>query len=157
MQNRLGHTRGLAIAGTVLLWLPFALMAVSMPGPIRIGGLFELLAIGAMELFPAVLLGGGLLMWAAVRARSHRRLVGWSLAVPAASLVACMALSRVMLSLGGPMWSVSWPGAVIEASFVPVSIVYWVGLTVAAVAGVSLVRTLYARSRAEGHPSTAPS
>jgi hypothetical protein len=154
MQDGKGLTNGLAIVGTVLLWLPFALMAVSMPGPIRSGGLFEFLAIGAMELFPAVLLGGGLLMWAAARARSHRRVIGWSLAVPAASLVTGMALSGVMLSVGGPMWSVTWPGAVIEASLAPVSIVYWLGLTAAAVAGVSLVRALLIRPRPEGDLST---
>lgn len=47
------------------------------------------------ELFPAVLLGGGALLWAALRAHSRQRLIGWGLGVAVGALVGSQALAVV--------------------------------------------------------------
>lgn len=141
-------TKGLAIAGTVLLWLPFAvalLVPLASPVPGNVGW-FAFLAVGAMDLFPVVLLGGCLLMWAAVRARSHRKTIGWGLAAPVASIAAGVVWSPTIPSSG---WPSAFPAGLVAA--------YWLGVILAGLAGVSLVRALVTRRGPEGHPSTAGS
>jgi Na+/glutamate symporter len=144
VENRQGLTKGLAIAGTALLWLPFAAMLAtttgSIPGTV---GWFAFLAVGAMDLFPVVLLGGCLLIWAAVLARSHRRAIGWGLAAPVASIVAGVVWSPTVPGSG-------WPSAIT----VGLIVAYWLGVILAGLAGLSLARALVTRHRPEGHPST---
>ncbi len=88
-------TKILAIAGTVLVWLPLLAPLLFFVGRIVAGrrGLIDYLM--PAELFPAVLLGGGALLWAALRARSRQKLIGWSLGVAVGALVGSQALAVV--------------------------------------------------------------
>jgi hypothetical protein len=88
-------TKGLAVVGTVLVWLPL-LAPVFFTVLLLISArrfLFDFLM--PAELFPIGLPGALLLLWAAVRARSRVRLIGWSLAIAVALLVGGQALAEV--------------------------------------------------------------
>jgi hypothetical protein len=70
-------TKVLAVVGTVLVWFPIlATIAISVVGSIG-DRVFRFDYLMPAELFPATLVGGGLLMWAALHSRLRRRLIGW--------------------------------------------------------------------------------
>ena len=79
-------TRVLAVLGTVLAWFPLAAtVLISLAGSLVRGAfLFDYLM--PAEFFPVALVGGGLLLWAAVRARLRRRWIAWSLGLAVALL-----------------------------------------------------------------------
>jgi len=130
--NRL--TTAVAVVGTVLLGL-LLLTTLVLSGTAPAGaGSLAYLAVAAIDLFPVALLGGCLLIWATLRARSHRRVVVLSLAMPAASIAVGMLWSPVVPTSG---WS--WVGVLV--------IVLWLGLMIATAAGVSLVRALVLKTR----------
>jgi len=138
-------TKGLAIAGSLLLLTAFAVMLVSALVSVpRDVTSFELLTVGAMDLSPLVLIGGCVAMLAAVRARSRRLPIGCGLAAVFASLVAGMVWSPSIPAVG-------WPSALATTLVA----VYWLGAVAAGVAAVSLVGALASR-RPEGSPSTTP-
>ncbi len=81
MQNKNAFTKFLAILGTILAWLPvvaplfFGIVVLIRAGLFRFDYLMP--AEGAL-----LVLGGGLLLlWAALRARTLRALIGWTLGV----------------------------------------------------------------------------
>lgn len=136
-------TRGLAIAGSLLLWTAYGVMLVSALVSVpREVTWFELLVVGAMDLSPVVLIGGCVAMLAAVRARSRRVPVGFGLAAVLVSLAAGMVWSPSIQDAG-------WP-SLLAMTLVAV---YWLGALAAGVAGVSLVRALGTR-RSERLTST---
>lgn len=95
MNNRGGFTKGLATAGTVLVFIP--LLAPLFFGMIRLAqvGIFQVDYLMPAELFPLVLIGAGLLIWAAARARLRLKWIGWSLAAAVGLLVLSQAAAVV--------------------------------------------------------------
>ena len=135
-------TKGLAIAGSVLVWTAFAMLVWAFASAPRNVTWFGLLAFAAMELTPPVFIGGCVAMLAAVRARSHRLTIGCGLAAVFASVASAMA------------WRLSIPMAVWPLSLAAVLVaVYWLGALAMGVAGVSLARALGTR-RADELTST---
>ena len=127
-------TKGLASAGSVLLWTAFAMLAWASGSHPRNVNWFGLLAFAAMELSPLMLIGGCVAMLAAVRARSHRLPIGCALAAVFASVAGAM------------VWRPSIPDAVWPLSLAATLVaVYWLGALAAAVAGVLLARALGTR------------
>jgi hypothetical protein len=143
MEERGVLTRTLAIVGTALVWFPilpptlFAVVALVAEGMFR----FDYLMLA--ELFPAALIGGGLLLWAAIRARSRRALLGWSLGIAVVSLVASQALAVVTGLASGRTEPAGWPWALVVASLA----VYDLALVVMGVGAVLLIRDLFRRPR----------
>ena len=88
-------TKILAALGTVLAWFliaaPILFSAISLLTRRR----FRFDYLMPAELFPAVLLGGGMLLWAALRAHSRQRCIGWGLGLAVAFLVGSQALAVV--------------------------------------------------------------
>jgi hypothetical protein len=95
MEKRDTLTKILAVAGTVLVGLPLVAPLVF--------GLIALFAMGVFrfdylmpaELFPLVLLGGGTLIWAAIRTRRWLRLIGGCIAAAVALLVGSQLLATL--------------------------------------------------------------
>ncbi|HNS50071.1 MAG TPA: hypothetical protein PKO09_02695 [Anaerolineae bacterium] len=141
MEKKDALTKVLALVGTGLVWFPVV-------GPLVLGVLrlmagarflFDYLMPG--ELFPAILVGGGLLLWAALRARMRRRPIAWALGTAAGLLAASQGLALVTgLASGKIEPSGPW--------FVLVVVLY-AGYCAAAVAlgvaGILLVRDLLGR------------
>lgn len=90
------------------------------------------------ELFPAVLLGGILLLWAALRARSRRALVGWSLGLAAGLLAAGQALAVATGPASGAINPAGWPWVLVLASIAG----YTLAVIALGVGGLLLFQTL---------------
>lgn len=94
------------------------------------------------ELFPAALLGGALLLWAAQRARLPRGALAWSMGLAIAALIVSQALAVVTGLASGARAPTGWPlFAVLGLLAVFTLALIWLG-----VEGFRLARTL---SRAE--------
>ncbi len=91
--NRL--TKGLAIAGTILVLLPVVLPLVF--GLIHLAGAGEFLFDWLLpaELLPVVLLGALLLVWAALRAKQYRGLITITIAISLLLLVFGLVYAQV--------------------------------------------------------------
>jgi hypothetical protein len=107
-------------------------------------GIFRLDYLMPAELFPLALLGGGLLLWAALRARARRWLIGGSLAGAVVLLFGSQALAVATGLAAGRIEPAGWPWALVLAALA----LYVVALIVLGVGGVLLlVRDLF-RSQA---------
>ena len=131
-------TRGLAVIGTALVWLPLVLaLMFGIVRTVEIGRLHGDWLLPA-ELFPLALVGGLMLLWAARRARSRLALIGWSLVVAVALLFGGQALAVVTGLASGETPAVGWQWAIVTAMIIG----YAVATAVIGVGGLLLVRDL---------------
>ena len=132
-------TQILAIVGTVLVWLP--ILAPVFFAVIRFiqSRRFMLDYFFPAELFPVVLVGSGLLLWAALRARSRRGIIGWSIGTAVGLLVASMAVATVTGLDSGEVEMGGWQYALVLVLFAG----FWLALLGIAIGGILLVRDLY--------------
>ncbi|MEW6182515.1 MAG: hypothetical protein AB1500_04965 [Bacillota bacterium] len=138
--------RILALLGTAAVWLPVAAMlATSVPGSLRTGT-FRIDYLMPAELFPLALVGGVLLILAAVIARSHKRLIGWGFGLAVGALVAGQALAVATGLASGETEPVGFPWALVVGSLA----LYTVGLVVLGCAGVMLTRFVCRRQEDGG-------
>lgn len=101
-------TKILAIAGTALVWFPIlapVLLSLALLVKERV---FRVDYLMPAELFLAALVGGGLLIWAALRARSPWRLIGWGLGIAVGLLVGGQALAVLTGLASGETEPVGW-------------------------------------------------
>lgn len=87
MENKGVFTKVLAVAGCLFVWAPLVLPFVFSFFTIFRTPVFHFDYLMPAELFPSALLGGCLLIWAALRAHSYARLVGLSLGLALSLLV----------------------------------------------------------------------
>jgi hypothetical protein len=131
-------TRILAGAGTALVWFPIL-------APVLLS-LFVILTIHRFlfdylmpaEFFPFALAGGGLLFWAALRAHSRQRLIGWALGIAVGVLVSGLLLAVVTGLASGKTTPVGWWWLLVLASLV----IYSLTLAAVGVGGVLLLGDL---------------
>jgi hypothetical protein len=121
----------LAIIGTVLVWIPilapvaFGFISLGMDGIYRIDYLMP------AELGILVFVGGALLLWAAIRAKSRQGIITWGLGIAAVSIV-------ILNSFGDVV-----PGSLEWAIVVGLLIAYSLAIVVMGVGGVLLWRVLF--------------
>ena len=132
-------TRMLAIVGSVLVWLP--LVAPLLFGLIRLiaGGPFRFDFLMPAELFPVVLVGALLLIWAAARAHSYRALIAGGAGLAVVLLVGGQALAVVTGLASGATepQGISWALVVIAL------VLYIVAVMAVGVGGILLLRRLF--------------
>jgi len=134
-------TKILAVAGVALTWLPIAAtLATSVVGSLRAGA-FRLDYLMPAELFPAALVGGGLLLAAALLARSRRGLIAGGLAIAATALIAGQALAVVSGLASGRIEPSGLWWALVIASLA----IYSAALIVLGVVGLLLTREVFGR------------
>jgi hypothetical protein len=139
MEKKGTLSRILAIAGTALVWLPILapiLFSVIAFVEMRV---FRFDYLMPAELFLVALAGGGLLLWAALRARSHRRLIGWGLGAAAGLLVGGQALATVTGLASGEIEPAGWPLILVLMTLAG----YCLALVAIGVGGVMLLRDLF--------------
>jgi hypothetical protein len=95
MERKTILTKILAIGGTVLVWLPLAAPIIFSIGLFFRSSRFMIDYLMPFELFPLFLLGSGLLIWAAMRARSRVKFIGWSLGAAIGLMVLSQALAII--------------------------------------------------------------
>jgi len=136
-------TKTLVFVGTVLVWFPILAPVLLSVAVIITERMFRFDYLMPAELFPAALVGGGLLVWATLRARSRRRLVGWSFGIAVGLLVGGQVLAVVTGLASGETEPTGWWWALVLASIV----VYSLALVVIGVGGVLLLRDLFKTPR----------
>ena len=143
MEKKGVFTKILAIVGTALVWFPIlAPIVLSVVVTIK-ARMFRFDFLMPAELFPAILVGGGLLFWAALRAHSRRKLIGWGLGIAAGLLVGGQALAVVTGLASGETEPTGWWWALVMASIV----VYLLAVVAIGVGGVLLLRDLFRNPR----------
>lgn len=139
MENKGALTKGLAITGTVLVWIPIL-------API----LFSLILFIQRQIFrfdylmPAELglfaFGGGiLLLVAALRTHSHMKLIGWGLVIAFVMIVGGQALAVVTGLADGSTEIGGWQWALVLGSL----ILYTLAIVDIGVGGILLWRDLF--------------
>jgi hypothetical protein len=131
--------KSLAIVGTALVWLPLLAPFILLVPRLATGRplLFDYLIPG--ELSPVAVIGGGLLLWAAFRARMRRGIIGGGLGAAVALLVGSQALAVVTGLASGEIEPAGWPLAMVLTLFGG----YGLALVVTGIGGVLLVRGLF--------------
>lgn len=129
----------LTIVGTVLVWLPIAApLLFGLLHSLRSGRLLiDYLMPG--ELFPVVLLGSGLLLWAALRVRSYQRLIGWTLGVGIAALFGAQAIAVVTGLASGATAPTGWQWVLV----VSILGLYDLCVVILGIGGILLWRKLF--------------
>jgi multisubunit Na+/H+ antiporter MnhC subunit len=138
-------TKVLAIVGTVFAWQP--ILAPILFSAVRFSQsrMFRFDYLMPAEFFPVALIGGILLLWAALRARAYRRLIGWSLGIAVLALVGGQALAVVTGLASGETEAAGLPWALVVTSLV----VYTLALVAMAISGILLLRDLFKTHRME--------
>jgi len=143
MQNKNLLTKILAIAGTVLVWFPILVPVLFALERLVRAHRFMLDYLIPAELFPLVLVGGLLLLWAALRMRAYRGLVAWALGAAVVLLVAGQGLAVLTGLASGETEPTGWPWALVFGSIVG----YILAVIVLGVGGILLLRRLFKPAR----------
>lgn len=139
MINKSGFTKFLAIAGTVLVSLPIlAPIVFSVIFLVKEGRfLFDFLM--PAELFPSVLAGSVLLIWAAIRARSFRNLIIWIAVVGVVMLFGSQGLAIA----SGLAHGETAPAGIWWALVVGMLVLYDLAVLAVGVCGILLTKNLF--------------
>jgi hypothetical protein len=139
MRKKNSLTKGLAIGGTILVWFPILAPFIFAARPLIRGGVLHFDYLMPAELFPFALVGGGLLLWAGLRARWRWGLFAWGLGIAAGLLVGSQALAVVTGIASGEAEPSGWLWAMIIGALG----VYVLALLAIGIGGVLLVRDLF--------------
>lgn len=143
MQKRNTLTKILTIAGTALAWFP-VLAPILLSAAVGITDhVLRFDYLMPAELFPFALAGGGLLIWAALRARARQKLIGWGLGLAVGLLIGGQALAVVTGLASGATEPTGWQWALVLASLV----LYTLALIALGIGGALLLGDLFQASR----------
>ena len=145
--------RVLAIFGTVLVWVP-VLAPLAFTRWSNIGtGHFNFDWLIPAELAPVMLIGGGILMVAALLTQCRRALIAWGLVIAFGSI----ALGAILVSATGLASGETEPAGILWAALIG-PIVLLVGANVElGVAGILLAKDLFAQHEPAGPPAATAS
>ncbi|MHC1740159.1 MAG: hypothetical protein AB9897_03495 [Anaerolineaceae bacterium] len=142
MANKSVFSKVLATVGAVLVWLPvlaplvFALMSFFSDGIFRFDYLMP------AELFPMILVGAGLLLWAAIRARAFIKPIAWALGSTIALLLISQGVAVATGLASGRIEAAGWPWALTMSLFIG----FLLAVLALGVLGVLLMVRLYKKS-----------
>lgn len=139
MEKKDGLTKTLAIFGTVLMWFPVLAPFIASTALFIRSGMFRFDYLMPAELFLSALLGGAMLLWATLRARSQQKLIGWGLALAAGMLFAGQAIAVITGLASGETEPTTWLMILVLGPIV----IYALLLVAVGVGGVLLVRDLF--------------
>jgi hypothetical protein len=143
MEKRGLLTKILAVVGTVLVWLPVLAPFLFSAFHFARTGRFLLDYLMPAELFLVVLAGGGMLLWAALRARSQRALIAGGLGAAVALLAAGQALAVATGLASGEMEPTGFWWALVVASLA----LYIAAVIAVGVGAVLMLRELFRTER----------
>lgn len=129
----------LAVAGTVLVWIPSLAPLVIALFALGVRGVFLYDYLMPAELFPVALVGGGLLFWAAFRTKTLHKAIGVSFILAAALLVAVNLIATATGLASGETVPGGWAWALV----IGVLIAYTLDLLSLGIEGAGLVRWLF--------------
>ena len=135
-------TKILAIAGTVLTWCPILAPVLFSAVSLIANHRFRFDYLMPAELFLFAIVGGGALLWAALRAHSRRGLIGWGLGVAVGLLAAGQGLAVVTGLASGETEPVGWQWILVIASLA----IYTLALIAMGIGGILLLRDLFKKN-----------
>jgi hypothetical protein len=135
--------RLLALIGTVLVWLPIAVMVISsILGLIR-SGMFNMDYLLPAEVAPVPLFGSLLLWWAALRVHFKRSAIGWGMMAAAVFLVGSQFAAVVTGLASSDISEGGWQMFLVLGALIAYDLALaWIGIT-----GIQLLRESIKRSR----------
>lgn len=149
MKRTDGLSKSLAIIGTLLLWAPI-LAPIALTNWMALGTeRFNFDWLLPAEMLPVVVLGAGLLLWAAYRAQERVGLVAWGLAAVVGSIVVGSILANVTGLASGATEPVGTPLVIVSSAFV----IYAVAVVELGVSGIMLLRDLFAHHGEQAPPA----
>jgi hypothetical protein len=134
--NTMKLTKFLAWVGVVLAWGPILAPALLAVIAVFNGRGFLLDYLMPAELFPLALVGGGFLLWAALRAHSRTPMIAWGLGLAFAFLVGSQALAVATGLATGATEPGGWQWAVVVSALV----LYTLALVTMGLGGILLLR-----------------
>jgi hypothetical protein len=139
MIKRNAATKILAILGTALVWFPIlATVFFTIAGSLA-GRVLRFDYLMPAELFPAAVLGGALLIWAAIRARAQRGLIAGGLVAAFVLLFGGQGVAVATGLASGRTQPDGWQWAVVLGSIAA----YSLAIIVVGVGGARLLRDLF--------------
>jgi hypothetical protein len=139
MERKDTFTKLLAITGTILIWLPFIAPVVFSIIRLVQSARFMFDYLLPAEIFFVALLGGALLIWAALRAKKWLKMVAWGLGISIALLLAAMGLASVTGLASGATEATGWQWVLVLG----VLILCYLSMMVTGAGGILLIRDLY--------------
>jgi hypothetical protein len=139
MENRNILAKTLAVIGTVLVWFPILAPVLLGLVVLVMEGTFLFDYLMPAELFLSALIGGGLLIWAAIRARAGLKLIAGGLGVAVVALIGGQGLAVVTGLASGANEATGWRMALVLGSLV----IYVLAVIVTGVGGIMLLRDLF--------------
>jgi hypothetical protein len=131
MKKKDGLSKTLTIAGTVLVWIPILATIILGLVSLVMDGIYRLDYLMPAELGILVFVGGALLLWAVIRAKSRQGIIAWGLGVAAASIAILMVFGDVV------------PGSLEWAIAITLLIAYSLAIIVMGVGGILLWMDLF--------------
>lgn len=142
-------TKNLAVIGALLTWFPIAATVVIAMSSLLQDRAFHLDYLLPAELAPTAFVGGGILLWAALRAHMWRGPIGLGLGLMLGMLVGAQILAIATGLASGAREPTGWAWALMLAALAA----YTLALAEVGIAGGLLVRDLSRRVRAASHRS----
>ena len=139
MENKGAFTKILAIMGTILVWLPILAPILFSTIFLVQERVFRFDYLMPAELSALVLVGGGCLLWAALRSHLHRKLIGWSLGIALALLLGIFVIPEITGLADGSTAPGGWQWVLVLG----ILAVYIVAVVVIGVGGIQLLRDLF--------------
>ena len=139
MGNKNTFTKILAIAGTVLAWFPLLAPVLLSAFAYIHARVFLFDYLMPAELFFLALAGGLLLLWAAIRSRSRRAVIGGGLAAAAGLLVGMQLLAEATGLASGATQPGGWQWDLVIGAL----IAYFLALITIGVGGLLLLMDLF--------------
>jgi hypothetical protein len=139
-------TKALAAVGTFLVWFPIVVTILASVARSIATGVFRCDYLMPAELFPVAFVGAGLLLWAALRARARRELIGWGFGAMLALLAGGQVLAVVTGLASGETEPAGWAWVLVIVSLAG----YTLALVEIGSAGVLLVHDLFQHSKKGG-------
>ncbi len=131
MEKKNTLSKILSIVGTVLVWIPILAPVIFGFVSLVMDGIYRFDYLMPAELGILAFVGGALLLWGAIRAKSRRGIVAWGLGIAAGSISILNAFGDVE------------PGSFRWAIVVGLLITYSLAIVVMGVGGVLLWRDLF--------------
>ncbi|MBI5822597.1 MAG: hypothetical protein HZB18_01105 [Chloroflexi bacterium] len=131
MEKKNTLSKILSIVGTALVWIPILAPVIFGFVSLVMDGIYRFDYLMPAELGILVFVGGALLLWGAIRAKSRQGIIAWGLGIAAGSISILNAFGDVE------------PGSLKWAIVVGLLIAYSLAIVVMGVGGVLLWRDLF--------------
>ena len=128
----------LAAAGTALVWFPVLALVLLSLYSLMEDGILRVDYLIPAELFPVVFVGGGLLIWAALREKSRRRIIGLGMA----AAVGILFFGQILAVATGLASGAREPEGFIWMLVVASLLIYSLAVILIGIGGILLLRDL---------------